>query len=179
VIKYRTNGAEHLSTRLSDEAGILYCSVHLPLAYLLFWGFLDLGFPPDLVLAAPSNITADGRWVPAGKSKGVEALPPGATAFLRARTVLREGGRFASMADEVQGGPLKPQMMRLAGRLRARVVLCWAEMDDESTIWVNYETAPFPTPDTEAKVRANLNVLERKRHQILAGLNADGHSPSA
>lgn len=169
-IKYRVTGAEHLLKTESDEAGLLYCSVHLPLAEVMVRGFLDLGVPPDSVIAAPSNITGEGRWIPAGIAEGVKALPPGPATLLRVRTVLREGGRFAAMLDEDLGQPLKPQMMRLAGRVGARVVLCWAEMDKSGTICVNYEPAPHPIPDNEQKVLANLGVLEDRRQRIIAGL---------
>lgn len=171
-VKYRIDGAEHLAPTPAGGAGVFYCSVHLPLTVVVVWGMIDLGYPPDLVLAAPSNITADGHWVSAGAAKAIKALAPGSATLLRARTILRGGGRLAAMADEDEGEPLRPEMMRLAGRLGARVVLCWAAIDDAGEICVTYEPAPYPIPDTEEKVLANLDVLEIKRRSILteAGL---------
>ena len=55
------------------------------------------------------------------------------------------------MLDEDVGTPLRPALMRLAGSVRARVVLCWAVMDTTRTIVVTFKTAPYPIPDTETR----------------------------
>jgi hypothetical protein len=169
-IKYRVNGAQHLARAAADEAGILYCTVHLPLTPVLMRGCAELGAPPDFVLAAPHNINRDGQWVPAGMAEGFKAVPPGPTLLRQVRTVLSEGGTFASMMDADVGTPLKPTLMRLAGSVRARVILCWAVMDATRTIVVTYRTAPHPIPDTEEKVWANLAALEELRQRVLASL---------
>ena len=131
---------------------------------------VDLGAAPDFVIAAPHNINRKGQWMPAGVAEGIKAISPGSGTIKKARTVLCEGGRFASMLDEDVGTPLRPALMRLAGSVRARVVLCWAVMDATRTIVVNFKTAPYPIPDTEEKVAANLAVLDEIRQQVLASL---------
>lgn len=169
-IDYRVEGAEHLVRTATDEAGILYCSVHVPLATVIVRACVELGAAPDYVIAAPHNINREGRWLPAGLREGFQAIVPGSGTLRRARTVLAEGGRFASMLDEAEGTPLRPALMQLAGSVRARVVLCWAEMDASRTIVVTYRTAPHAIPDTEEKVWANLAVLNQQRQRILAAL---------
>jgi hypothetical protein len=131
---------------------------------------VDLGAAPDYVIAAPININREGRWLPAGLREGFKAIPPGSGTLRRARTVLAEGGRLASMLDEAVSLPLRPALMQVAGSVRARVVLCWAEMDPSRTIVVTYRTAPHAIPDTEEKVRANLAVLDQQRQRVLATL---------
>jgi hypothetical protein len=170
AIKYRVIGAQHLAKAPGDEAGILYCSVHLPLSGVLLRGLQDLGASPDLVLAAPFNINRDGKLLPAGSAEGLNAVPPGPGLLRQVRTLLSEGGRFASMMDTDVGTPLRPTLMRVAGSVRARVVLGWAVMDATRTIVVTYETAPHPIPDTEEKVLANLAVLEEQRRRVLTSL---------
>lgn len=169
-VKYRVIGAQHLAKTTGDEAGILYCSVHLPLAAVMMRGFLELGASPDLLLAAPHNINQDGKYLPAGTADGFNAIPPGPGLLRKVRTLLSEGGRFASMMDADVGGPLRPTLMRLAGSVRARVILCWAVMDATRTIVVTYVTAPHPIPDTEDKVLANLAVLQEQRRRVLGNL---------
>lgn len=169
-IEYRVEGAEHLIRTAADEAGILCCSVHVPLASVLMRACVELGAMPDYVIAAPHNINRDGRWLPAGLREGFKAIPPGSGTLRRARTVLAEGGRFASMLDEDVGTPLRPALMQVAGSVRARVVLCWAEMDPSRTVVVTYRTAPHAIPDTEEKVWANLGVLDQQRQRVLATL---------
>ncbi len=169
-IEYRVDGAEHLARTAADEAGILCCTVHVPLTAVMMRACVDLGAAPDYVIAAPININQDGRWVPAGLRDGFKAIPPGSGTLRQARTVLEEGGRFASMLDADVGLPLHPALMQVAGSVRARVVFCWAEMDQNRTIVVTYRMAPHPIPDTEAKVRANLAVLDQHRQRILASL---------
>jgi hypothetical protein len=169
-VKYRVIGAQHLAKTAVDEAGILYCSVHLPLASVMMRGLLELGAPPDLLLAAPWNISRDGKWLAAGTADGLNAIPPGPWLLRKVRILLSEGGRFASMMDADVGTPLSPTLMRLAGSVRARVILCWAVMDATRTIVVTYVTAPHPIPDTEEKVWANLAVLQEQRQRVLANL---------
>jgi hypothetical protein len=169
-IKYRLIGAEHLAMSDADEAGLLYCTVHVPLAAIMMRACMELGASPDFVLAAPHNIDRHGQWVPAGMATGFNAIPPGRSLIRQVRTVLCEGGRFATMADAELGGPLRPTMMRLAGSVRARVILCWAVMDTNRTVVVTYRTAPYPIPDTDEKVWANLAVLQEQRERVLANL---------
>ncbi len=169
-VEYRVEGAEHLVRTAADEAGILLCTVHVPLTTVMMRACVDLGAAPDYVIAAPININRDGRWLPAGLREGFKAIPPGSGTLRRARTVLTEGGRFASMLDEAVGLPLRPALMQVAGSVRARVVFCWAEMNPSRTIVVTYRTAPHAIPDTEEKVRANLASLDQQRQRVLATL---------
>jgi hypothetical protein len=169
-VEYRVEGAEHLVRTATDEAGILCCTVHVPLTSVMMRACVDLGAAPDYVIAAPINIDRNGRWLPAGLREGFKAIPPGSGTLRRARTVLKEGGRFTSMLDEAVGFPLRPALMQVAGSVRARVVLCWAEMDASRTIVVTFRTAPHAIPDTEEKVWANLAALDQPRQRILASL---------
>jgi hypothetical protein len=169
-VKYRVDGAHHLARTVGDEAGILYCSVHLPLAAVMMRALMELGAPPDCLLAAPHNINQNGEWFPSGTQNGLKALPPGPTLLRQVRNTLAKGGRFASMMDADIGTPLRPTLMRLAGSVRARVILCWAAMDDRRNIVVTYRTAPHPVPDTEEKVLQNLAALDEQRQKIFASL---------
>ena len=169
-IEYRVEGAEHLARTAADEAGILCCTVHVPLTAVMMRACVELGAAPDYVIAAPININREGRWLPAGMRDGFKAIPPGSGTLQRARTVLTSGGRFASMVDADVGLPLRPAIMQVAGSVNARVVLCWAEMDQNHTIVVTFRTAPHAIPDTEDKVWTNLAVLDQQRRRILASL---------
>jgi hypothetical protein len=179
-IQYRVDGAEHVARTAADQAGILFCSVHVPLAPVMMRACVELGAAPDYVIAAPHNINREGRWVPAGLREGFQAIAPGSGTLRRARAVLTEGGRFASMLDEKVGTPLRPALLQVAGSVRARVVHCWAEMDPTRTVVVTYRTAPYAVPDTEEKVWANLAALDEQRQRILASLRGQywGHDPA-
>jgi hypothetical protein len=170
AIKYRVIGAQHLAKAAGDEAGIFYCSVHLPLAGVMMRALQDLGASPELLLAAPVNINQDGQWLPTGTAVGLNAIPPGPGLLRQVRTLLSGGGRFGSMLDADVGAPIRPTLMRLAGSARARVILCWAVMDATRTIVVTFQTAPHPVPDTEEKVLANLAVLEEQRRRVFTSL---------
>jgi hypothetical protein len=169
-VKYHVDGAHHLVRDSGDKSGILYCTVHVPLAGVMMRGLMELGAPPDCLLAAPHNINENGEWLPTGKESGFKALPPGPSLLRQVRTLLAEGGIFASMLDADIGGPLRPTLLRLAGSVRARVIFCWAAMDGTRNIVVTYRTAPHPVPDTEEKVRENLAALDAEREKIFAGL---------
>jgi hypothetical protein len=191
-IKYRVNGAQHLRMPNPGEVGTLYCSFHLPLSSVILRGLLESGVTLQFVIIAShimnmdGNMDGKGGWIPTGLDEAIKALPPGPATLLRARTVLRNGGSLATMLDRNFDQPLQPQMMRLAARVRARVVLCWVEMDATDILTVTYMTAPHPVPDTDEKVLANLAVLEDQRERIIGRLrgrrwgrqNADDEEPT-
>jgi hypothetical protein len=170
AVDYKMVGAEHLRKTSDDRAGILCCMVHLPLTAMSMRGCVDLGAAPEYIIAAPHNINQDGRWLPAGAGEGFKAIAPGPFTLLQARKVLQKGGRLASMLDEDVGTPLRPALMRLAGSMGARVVLCWAEMDAERNLVITYRTPVHPIPDTEEKVSANMAAVEEERQRALDSL---------
>jgi hypothetical protein len=170
AVDYKVVGAEHLRRTPDDQAGILCCMVHLPLTPMTMRGCVDLGAAPEYLIAAPHNINQDGRWLPAGASEGLRAIAPGPFTLLEARKVLQQGGRLASMLDENVGTPLRPALMRLAGAVGARVVICLAEMDAQRNLVVTYWTPPHPIPDTEEKVAANMAAVDEERQRVMTSL---------
>ncbi len=171
-ILYRVIGAEDLRMTEADRGGLLYAGMHLPLMGVSVRALGELGVPPWFAIAAADSISADGRWRPTGYPKGMPAEPPGAGAMLRARTTLRARGVVGSLIDEGVRGPLSGSLMRLAGRMGARVILFWSELDAHGEVLLTYQTAPHPIPDTEEKVQANLALLERERERIFTALTA-------
>lgn len=167
-IRWRAIGAEHLVLQDSDKAGILVCGAHLPLFTAITRTLTELNAMPDMVIALEAAIGPDGTYPLPGLDIRVPALPPGPKAMVRSRRVLLNRGLVASLMDEYPGGPLKPQLLRLGGRLGAKVVYIFTELDDDNFITLTAVRPPFPACATEADIDANLAAYDAERQRILA-----------
>lgn len=165
-MRSRVVGAQHLEA--PHGAGILFCSSHLPLFAVISRLLTENNAMPTFVIAHPAAIRSDGTYPMPGVEIGVPALPPGARAMVRARRVLQQGGIVASLMDEYPGGPLKPQLLRLAGRLGAKTVFLFSELDANNVVTLTAALPPYPECATEQEVEANLAAYDSERQRILA-----------
>jgi hypothetical protein len=112
----------------------------------------------------PGHDNAIAIW---GLRERLPALRTQPNVLLRARTVLRSGGSVALLLDADRGAPLSPNILRLAGRLGARVVFWWTELECDGTIHVTFAQPPDPSCRTEAGIAANLAALAGQTRRIM------------
>jgi hypothetical protein len=170
-VPYRVIGAEHLQPSRTTTQGTIYCGIHIPLFPVSARCWNDLGVSPDFVVSSPGNINASGKYLPTGCPDGIKAMPPGVGALLHARAVLRAGGTVGSMLDARIGDTLCPQLMRLAVRTGAQVVLFWSELSPDGVVLLTHVMAPHSPADTEEKLQENLAVLAEERTRIYRNLS--------
>lgn len=180
-IPWQVEGAEHLPTpgmaNSSGGGGALYCAAHLPFFSAHARVLLELGAAPSLVIALANAIDADGGYPLPGIRQSIPALPPSASTLIKVHRALKGGAIVGSMMDAYPGGPLKPQLFRLAGKNGTRVIFLFSELDAKQGMKLIVAQPPFPIPDTEEKVQANLEAYDRERRRILAGFR--GNHPAA
>ncbi len=178
-IPWHVVGAEHLRCGTScvtggqHEGGTLYCAAHLPLFSAHARVLEEMNAAPSLVIALAGAIDKDGGYPLPGMKKSIPAFPPSTSTLVKVHRALQRGATVGSMIDAYPGGPLKPQLFRLAGKTGSRVVFLYSELDEARRMKFTIAVPPHPVPDTEEKVQANLLAYDKERKRILAHYRGD------
>lgn len=167
-IRWRAVGAEHLPRGGSNDTGVIYCTSHLPLFAVQARVLCELDAIPSMVIALATAIGADGTYPMPGLEIRVPAMAPGAKAMVRVKRELLNGKVVGSLMDEYPGGPLKPQLFRLAGKVGAKVVFLFSELDKDNFVTFTAALPPFPACATDEEIQANLAAYDAQRQRILA-----------
>ncbi len=173
-IPWQVVGAEHLS-QVTDKqpGGVLYCAGHVPFFSAHARVLLHLDAAPSLVIALAEAIDAEGGYPLPGLKKSIPALPPGTSSLVRVYRALQAGGTVGSMIDAYPGGPLRPQLFRLAGKTKTRILFLFSELDEAQGMKFTVALPPYPVCDTEDKVQANLKAYDGERRRILTRFRGD------
>lgn len=175
-IPWHVVGAEHLGCGLTGvryEGGTLYCAAHLPLFSAHARVLEEMNAAPSLVIALADAINQEGGYPLPGLKKSIPALPPSTSTLVKVHRALRSGATVGSMIDAYPGGPLKPQLFRLAGKTGSRIVFLYSELDERQRMKFTIALPPHPVPDTEEKVQENLLAYDKERKRILAHYRGD------
>jgi hypothetical protein len=156
--------------RIDPGRGVLYCWTHLPLFDMALRAFIEMGYQTPLIVADPGRIFGDNELVVPGLAKRCRTIPVSPYVLTKLRTVLRRGGSVACLADPVLGGPISANILRLAGRVGARVVFFWAERRPDGVIDVYFIEAPRPYCESEEDIEVNMEFLRRENRRILDGI---------
>jgi hypothetical protein len=171
-VPMQVSGAESLQVTASDHGGIVLCATHIPLIMCVIRAAILTGHKPDLIVAAPHNIRLENSHIqPTGMGEGVPAVPPGPNALLRIRTILRKRGLIACTLDGHLDEP-SPDLLVLAGRLRARVVIYQTSLTPEGVVNVSFQNAPYPFCDSQEAIEANIRVIQENERRAFASLNS-------
>lgn len=178
-IPWKAVGAEHLrcdtpcTTGGLHSGGTLYCAAHLPLFSAHARVLEELHAAPSIVIALADAIDRQGGYPLPGMGKSIPAFPPSTSTLVKVHRALTGGATVGSMIDAYPGGPLKPQLFRLAGKTGSRVVFLYSELDEAGEMKFTIALPPYPVPDTEEKVQANLLAYDTERKRILAHYRGD------
>ena len=170
-------GAESLEITAMDRGGIVLCATHIPLLMAVIRAAILSGHKPDLIVAAPHNIRLENSQIqPTGMTEGVPAMPPGPSALLRIRSILRRQGLIACTLDG-HAEP-SPHLLVLAGRLGARVVTFRTGLAPDNTVNISFQNALHPFCDSYEAIEANMKAIQEDARRIFANLqNEKSQSP--
>jgi hypothetical protein len=170
-IRWRVEGREHLGGGQNPgDPPILFCSSHLPFFAVHMYFLRELEVPPALVIALEGAIGPNGCYPIPGLQEGVPAVPPGPKSLVRVKRALQNGDSVGSMMDEYAGGPLKPQLLGLVGKVRARPLFLFSELDADGAAKLTIAPLPFPACDSEEAIQANMAAYDRERQRILLSI---------
>ena len=168
-VPYLLNRIDALEAN-DPKVGTLHCWIHEPLVEFLMRPLLEQGYSEPVVVADPGRIVDGNRIMVPGTGKRLTAIPAEKYAIRQARRLLLDGTSVICLADEYLGGPLQPVVLRLAGRVGARVVFQWAARRPDGVIEVTFRNAPHPYCETDDAVRENLAFLREAQQRALAAL---------
>jgi len=168
-VPYLLNRIDALEAN-DPKVGTLHCWIHEPLVEFLMRPLLEQGYSEPVVVADPGRIVDGNRIMVPGTGKRLTAIPAEEYAIRLARRLLLDGTSVICLADEYLGGPLQPVVLRLAGRVGARVVFQWAARRPDGVIEVTFRNAPHPYCETDDAVRENLAFLQEAQQRALAAL---------
>jgi predicted esterase len=80
--------------------------------------------------------------------------------------VLREGKSVVCTADREIFGPITGEILRVAGKARARVVFTWAERERSGAIKVFFREAPRPYCESQEAIEENLEFLRAATREV-------------
>lgn len=163
-IAWRASGAELLSNG-NGSKGIVLCSAHIPLVRMAVTAAVALEAP--LSAAVMVNPPKGGQMPVLGTNVHLPTLTAGPAVLLKARSILSSGGSVMLLVDHYTGGAYSPNAFQLAGRVGARMVFFFVELEANGTIAVRFVNPPDPSCATDEGIAANLAALHTEIQNIL------------
>lgn len=160
-IPYNLNGLEYLTA----DCGIILCSVHVPLVKVTLRGLIDNHIElTAAVVGVPPAINQMSVW---GITKKVPIIAKNSFSLLKAKTVLQNKGNLVLMIDDGKTGEYSPNIMKLCGKIDAKIVFFFAELNAQNVVESYLIEAPFPRCRTAEDINQNLIFLRSKHDEIL------------
>jgi len=159
-VPYRIKGVSALFDAAAHTGGVIYVSAHIPLVKVAARAIIEtVGMPTRCIALDPDVNEQIAVW---GLVQRLPALRPVANVLVRSRSILRAGGSILLLIDPRPGVAYSPNMLRLAGKVGARVVLFFSELMPDGHVEVLFLTPPDPFCRSEEGVQANLQALDRE-----------------
>jgi hypothetical protein len=153
----------HLFT--GNTHGVVLCSAHMPLTKVAYRPLVENGI--KLSAAISGGSPASGNIAIWGKTETIPAIPVGTNVLIKAKNVLCGGGLVTLLIDPYFGAAYSPNMLRLAGKVKARVIFFVTELKSDRYVELTFFNPPCPCCETEAQVQENMQCLYRKVQEIL------------
>jgi hypothetical protein len=160
-IPYTISGLEHLNA----DCGIILCSVHVPLVKVALRGLIEheIDISAAIVGLPPASNTMS-VW---GITDKIPIIARNPFSLLKAKKVLEHKGKVVVMIDNPKTHVYSPNIMKLCGKIDAKVVFFFAELNAQNVIDTYFIEAPFSNCRNEEEIKENLLFLKKKHDQIL------------
>jgi hypothetical protein len=160
-IPYKISGLESFD----EDCGIILCSVHIPSVKVTLRGLIDnhVEISAAIVGTPPASNTMS-LW---GITDKVPIIVKNTYSLIKAKTVLENKGSLVLMVDHTETGLYSPNIMKLCGKLDAKVVFFFAELNAQNVVESYLIEAPFPRCRTAEEINQNLIFLRKKHDEIL------------
>ncbi len=160
-IPYNISGLEYLDA----DCGIILCSVHVPLVKVALRGLIenDIEISAAIVGLPPASNTMS-VW---GITSKIPIIVRNPFSLLKAKTLLLNKGKLVLMVDDEETNVYSPNIMKLCGKIDAKVVFFFAELNAQNVIDTYFIEAPFSRCRDEEEIKENLIFLRKKHDEIL------------
>ena len=161
-IPYTISGLELLE---NNDAGIVFCTTHLPLVKVAISATLTSGFKIDkAIVATPNTQELMPVW---GITQKIPTIKSDKLSLLRAKNILSQKGCVLLMLDGYYGGKYSPNIMRLAGKLGSKAIFFLPELKPNGNIDIQIMQLPHPYCENEIAVTNNIQFVSDKVDQLL------------
>lgn len=160
-IPYTISGLDHLNA----DCGIILCTVHIPLVKVALRGLIEneIQIASAIVGKAPI-LNAMSVW---GITNKIPIITRNPFSLLKAKKVLEQKGKVVLMIDNSKTHVYSPNIMKLCGKIDAKVVFFFAELNAQNVIETYFIEAPFSRCRNEEEIKENLLFLRKKHDKIL------------
>jgi hypothetical protein len=165
-IPIRTVGGDVVQEARSNVGGVAVVSVHVPLGPFSIRSLVDIGCPPDAVLAH-GDLLKDGMFPVWDKIDALPGLATEGNVLVKSRSILRRGGSIAAMIDTQLGKPINVNILRLLRSTGARVIFVLAELQASGEILVEFYNPPDPYCSTDEGILKNVEFFKKKVDDLL------------
>ena len=146
--------------------GVVLCSIHLPLARVPVKTIMESGYPLKAALAA--NALPGGTIRIPGSAERLPAFKVLPVGLVKARTALRKGDWIAALIDTADSDVRYCRnLLRFTGRVGARAVFFFSELQADGRIEVRFVCPPDPWCSTESGIERNIQALNGEVQRIL------------
>lgn len=161
LIPYTISGLEYLNA----NCGIILCTVHVPLVKVALRGLIEheIEISTAIVGVPPASNTMS-LW---GITNKIPIIARNPYSLLKAKKVLEQKGKVVVMVDHPRTQVYSPNIMKLCGKIDAKVVFFFAELNAQNVIDTYFIEAPFSRCRNEEEINQNLFFLRKKHDEIL------------
>ncbi|HYP12421.1 MAG TPA: hypothetical protein VEQ63_00735 [Bryobacteraceae bacterium] len=163
-IEWEASGTDLLASG-DDSKGLILCSAHIPLVRMTLTAAVTLQAPVSAVFMV--HPPQDGQIAVLGTDVTLPAVAAGPAVLLKARRMLDSGGWVMLLVDHYTGGDYSPNVFRFAGRMGARVVFFFVELQANGTVAIRFVSPPDPWCATDQGIEANLAALHAGIQNVL------------
>ena len=160
-VPYKLVGTEFLN----EECGIILCSVHIPLVKVTLRALIENNIDISAaIVGTPPKSNQMSVW---GITDKISIIARNAFTLVKAKTVLEKKGKLVLMIDSTKTGLYSPNIMKLCGKIDAKIVFFFAELNAQNVVESYLIEAPFPRCRTAEEINQNLIFLRSKHDEIL------------
>jgi hypothetical protein len=167
-IEIKTEGRGVVIDACRHPAGLVICSIHMPLVHVVLHSLIDIGVPPAGVVAGKSEME-HGKIPVWGLQQDLPGILVNGLVLVKMRSILRHGGVVFALVDVGTGAPPRDNIFRLIRKSGARAVLAIPVLRPSGEIAVEYFDPPDPFCTSEESIAANLDFLRAKVKSIISG----------
>jgi hypothetical protein len=160
-VPYRITGLENLQ----QKNGLILCTVHLPLVKVAVRGLIENNFKINAAIA--ENAIKNNKMSVWGIADKIPVLLKNPFVLVKTRSILKNNGTVVMMIDDSRTGEFSPNIMRLCGKVGAKIVFFFAELTQDDNINCYFVNPPNENCENENSINENLDFLRQKKNEIL------------
>jgi hypothetical protein len=150
---------------ISNDTGLVICTIHLPLAKVGLRTLLENNFDIDYALVG--GATKDGKMAVWGTRNKLNTLVRNNIVLLKAKKILEQKRRIILMCDNSKTGEISTNIFKIVKKSNAKIIYLFYRLETNNTLttWLSFPSHPYCLCDEEITI--NVNELNQEREKII------------